>query len=65
LYPREFGPFYKENSLLLQKVIFFTMELFLLHGELAWEWHLVFFFLGRLLPKRQLIFKIYLNVLSI
>jgi hypothetical protein len=35
LYPWEFEPFCKKNSLLLQKVIFFTMELFLFHGELT------------------------------
>jgi hypothetical protein len=31
----EFDPFLKINSLLPKEVVFFTKELFLLHGELA------------------------------
>jgi hypothetical protein len=31
--------------------VFFTMELFLFHGEFTWDWHLIFFSLGKLLPK--------------
>jgi hypothetical protein len=34
---KELGPFPKENSLLLWEVIFSTREIFLLHGELAWD----------------------------
>ncbi len=50
-FPKELGPFPKENLLLLEKVVFFTRELFLFHGELAWDWHLVFFCSWKLLPK--------------
>ncbi len=37
LHFEELEPFVKENSLLLKKVVFFTKELFLLHGELVWD----------------------------
>jgi hypothetical protein len=47
----ELGLFPKENSLLPKKIVFFTKELFLLHGELAWDWHLVLFCPGKLLLK--------------
>jgi hypothetical protein len=47
----ELGPFPKENSLLFREVVFFTKELFLFHGELDWDWHLVFFCLGKLHSK--------------
>jgi len=47
----EFGPFLKENSLLPRGVIFFTRECFLLHGELAWDWHLIFLWPRKLLLK--------------
>jgi len=32
---RELGPFPNENALFLREVVFFTRELFLLHGECA------------------------------
>jgi len=44
LFPKEcafflikFGPFFEEKSLFFGKVIFSSMEHFLLHGELAWD----------------------------
>jgi hypothetical protein len=49
--PKELGPFLKENSLLPKGVVFFTWECFLLHRELAWDWHLIFLWLRKLLPK--------------
>jgi hypothetical protein len=33
----ELEPFSKENSLFPKEVVFFPKELFLLHGELAWD----------------------------
>jgi hypothetical protein len=44
LFPKEgalllgdLGPFFKDNLLFLKKVVFFTMELLLLHGEFVWD----------------------------
>jgi hypothetical protein len=37
LFLMEFGPFLEENSLFFGKVIFSSMEHFLLHGEPAWD----------------------------
>jgi hypothetical protein len=51
LLPKELRPFPKENSLLLGEVFFFTKEFFLFNGEFAWDWHLIFFSLGKLFPK--------------
>ncbi len=36
---------------LFPKVVFFIRELFLFHWELAWDYHLIFFCLAKLLPK--------------
>jgi hypothetical protein len=43
LFPEELGPFLKGKSLFLKEVAFFLGEIFLLHGEFVWDWHLVFF----------------------
>jgi hypothetical protein len=51
LLPRELEPFLKENSLLFEKAVFFIIELFLFDGKLVWDWHIVFFRLGKLLLK--------------
>jgi hypothetical protein len=42
------GPSPKKNLLLHGEVVFFTKELFLFQEELTWDWHLIFFHLGKL-----------------
>jgi hypothetical protein len=51
LFPKELGPSPEENSLLLKETTFFPNVFFLFHGKFAWDWHLIFFSLGKLLSK--------------
>ncbi len=45
------GIFSKKIHYFLVKLLFFIKELFLLHGELAWDWYLIFFCLRKLFLK--------------
>lgn len=44
LLPKGLGPFPKENSFLPKEVVFCHWELFLLHEEIAWDGHFIYFF---------------------
>jgi hypothetical protein len=61
----EFGPLPNENALFLGEVVFFTRELFLLHGEHASELYLIFFFGQGNDFLKEINFKNYLNVIWI